>query len=725
MQLEDSLRIAPASTPGVTEVLKNNDLFLVSLPDSSIPAGYPGGLGLYFRDTRFLSRHELFINGREPVLLSSGVRFSHFCQCDLTNPELRDEKGAVLAPMESLHLRLLRFLNGSLYQRLRVTNYGYNKVALTLTLKLGADFRDIFELRGVPRRSRGTLLPFCTGREGLVFRYRGLDELTRRTTVIWDPPPADIFAEGDDVVLTYRFELEPKERVYFYWRIMPEIETVPESLIIVKEGDLRSAFTRLAAQQKKAYYQWYESCTRLESDRPRINQMFNQALSDLWILQTRYPEGTGIDAGIPWYATLFGRDALITAWQTLAINPDLARETLRLLAHYQGKTVDPVREEEPGKIIHEIRRGEMANCREILHTPYYGSIDSTLWFIIVLGDYIIWTKDLTFLEEMRPALEAALEWCYKYGDKDGDGYIEYEGSKYGGLQNQGWKDSWDGVPDPEGKPVKPPIALVEVQGYLYAAYRRASHLFNLLKEREKANFYARKATELRRRFLKDFWVKKGNYLGLALDGDKRLIPTVASNMGQVLFTGILPPQKARQVADRLFARDMFSGWGIRTLSRREKAYNPISYHNGSVWPHDNSIIAVGLRRYGFLKELEELASSLYDAALRFPYFRLPELFCGFDRRPFASPIRYPVACEPQAWATGSIFLLLQACLGLKCTPEGLLIQSPLLPAGIQELYLCGLRVQGAKVGLEFVRRNGHILCFPTRREGDLKITIET
>ncbi|MGO0122760.1 amylo-alpha-1,6-glucosidase [Desulfothermobacter acidiphilus] len=725
MQLEDSLRIAPASTPGATEVLKNNDIFLVSLPDSSIPAGYPGGLGLYFRDTRFLSRHELLLNGYQPILLSSGVRFSHFCQCDLTNPEIRNEEGKLLAPMESLHLRLLRFINGALHQRLRLTNYGYQTTRLTLLLKLGADYRDIFELRGTLRPKRGAILPFCAGREGLAFRYQGLDNQTRRTMIIWDPVPEDVLAEGDDVALVYHLELHPKDRAYFYWRIIPELETEPAGLIIVKEGDLRASFTRLAAQQKKAYYHWYESCTRLESDRPRINQMLNQALSDLWILQTRYPEGLGIDAGIPWYATLFGRDALITAWQILPINPDLARETLRLLACYQGKTLDPVREEEPGKIIHEIRRGEMANCHEILHTPYYGSIDSTLWFIILLGDYIIWSKDLHFLEEMRSPLQAALDWCCNYGDKDGDGYIEYEGSRHGGLQNQGWKDSWDGVPDTEGKPVQPPIALVEVQGYLYAAYRRACHLFSLLKERDQANFYARKAADLRQRFLKDFWVRKGNYLGLALDGNKRLIPTVASNMGQVLFTGILPPQKARQVADRLFSRDMFSGWGIRTLSRREKAYNPISYHNGSVWPHDNSIIAMGLRYYGFLREVQELASALYDAALRFPYFRLPELFCGFDRRPFASPIRYPVACEPQAWATGSILALLQACLGLKCTTEGLIIQSPLLPTGIQELYLSGMRIHGAKVELEFVRRNGHILCFPTKREGELKITIAT
>lgn len=723
--LDDRFRISPERVEAQTEVIKYNELFLVTLPDGSIPSGYPGGLGLYFRDTRFLSTLEFLVEEREPNLLSSGVRYSYFSQCDLANPELKVSSGTVV-PLQSLHFRFLRLINDAFYQRFRVRNYNLFPVTINLTFRLGADFRDIFEIRGVKRPRRGEPVPVTWQREGAVFRYLGLDGLLRSTVIRWDPFPNELTLEGNDLVVQYSLTVPPKERAYLYWKIGVEVGNRTQAFVpvTIQGSDLKMSFIYAANEQKKRYNAWHEVCTRFESRLPRFDRMLEQALSDLWVLRAVYPEGPVIEAGVPWYATAFGRDALITAWQTLMVNPGICRETLRFLAAHQGRRVDSSREEEPGKIIHEIRRGEMANCREILHTPYYGSVDATLWFIIVLGDFVAWTKDFEFLEEMREPLLKALAWCTDYGDKDGDGYIEYTGDVAGGLQNQGWKDSWDGVPDPEGKSVEPPVALVEVQAYLYAAYRKAGRLLSLLDEKKAAREYEERARTLRKRFNQDFWVRKNDCLGLALDGQKRLIPTVASNMGHALFTGILPPQAAKRVAAKLLSREMFSGWGIRTLSTREKAYNSISYHNGSVWPHDNSIIALGFRRYRLLEELKVLVSALFDAAYEFPYYRFPELFCGFSRRPHARPVRYPVACEPQAWAAGSIFLLLQACFGLSSTLDGLLVQEPVLAPFLDGIRIENMSVHGGRVGIEFFRRGERVFCLPLKKEGDVKIIIE-
>ncbi|MEW6447368.1 MAG: glycogen debranching N-terminal domain-containing protein [Bacillota bacterium] len=717
------LRIAPERVEEQTEVIKNDELFLVTLRDGSIPGGYPGGLGLYFRDTRFLSCFEFLVENQRPILLSSGVRYSHFYQGDLTNPEVITTSGQFL-PIQTVHFRFLRLIEGALYQRFRVVNYNLSPVKMNLTFKLGADFRDLFEIRGAKRARRGDDLPCEFDLSGAAFLYKGLDGLLRKTCILWHPFPESVLQEADGLLVNYSLEIPAKGKRYIYWKITVSVDHTPEVFACEKVEEFKEQFIQAASRQKKEYARWYQSCTCFATDRPRFNQMLNQALSDLRMLYTVYPEGTVMEAGVPWYATVFGRDALITAWQTLLVNPDICRETLRFLALYQGDKVDPAREEEPGKIIHEIRRGEMANCKEILHTPYYGSVDATLWFIIVLGDFVEWTRDMAFLKEMRTPLLRALQWCTDFGDKDGDGYIEYAGRVEGGLLNQGWKDSWDGVPDPDGNPVEPPVALVEVQAYLYAAYRRAAKMLRHLGEKESAKRYEERARVLCANFRRDFWVEEGSYLGLALDARKRLISTMASNMGHALFTGILAPRAAKEVASKLFMPEMFSRWGIRTLSRKERAYNPISYHNGSVWPHDNSIIAVGLRKYNLLQELEKLVSAVFEAALQFPYYRLPEVFCGFDRRPFSAPVRYPVACEPQAWAAGSVFLFLQACLGIRTTSEGVIIENPVLPAGLKELHLRRLRVHGGKIGIDFEKRKDRFVCVPHEKEGEVRIIIE-
>lgn len=723
MLSDDKLKIAPERVEVQTEVIKSNEIFLITLPDGSVPCGYPGGLGLYYRDTRFLSALEFYVEGTEPNFLAAGTRFSSFFQCDLANPELT--VAGQLIPLQTVHFRLLRLLHGALYQRFRVRNYNLFPVTLTLSFRVGADYRDLFEVRGMKRLERGEILPAQLERDGVVFQYRGRDGLYRTTLLRWDLPPDEVQPEGENVWIRYRVQVPPKERVYLYWAVGVAVDEKKGAFPgVTLPADLKGGFLTGAEAQREGFSAWRESCTQFLTPRERFNQMLDQALADLWVLRSEYPEGPVIEAGVPWFATVFGRDALIAAWQTLIVNPQICREVLRFLVKYQGAKVDPAREEEPGKIIHEIRRGEMANCREILHTPYYGSIDATPWFIIVLGDFVHWTQDLEFLQEMHAPLLKALTWCTDYGDRDNDGYIEYAGDVPGGLKNQGWKDSWDGILDPEGRPVEPPVALVEVQAYLYAAYRRASRMLSLLGDRKAAKEYEERSRRLRRNFCRDFWVAEQDCLGLALDGRKRLVKTVASNMGHALFTGILQPAAAKKVAKKLFSRELFSGWGIRTLSTAEKGYNAISYHNGSVWPHDNSIIAFGLRRYNLLEELRLLAEALFDAAYEFPYFRLPELFCGFSRRPNVRPVRYPVACEPQAWAVGSLFLLLQACIGVRVTAEGLLIQRPVLPSFLKELQIRGMKVHDGRVGIDFINRDGRVFCLPIEKTGSVRIIIE-
>ncbi|MBE0466083.1 MAG: amylo-alpha-1,6-glucosidase [Candidatus Desulforudis sp.] len=720
------LRIAPREIEeSAFEVLKEGDLFLTTLPDGEIPAGNMAGLGLYYRDTRFLSCLEHFLNDTRPVLLSSTTRGSHFSQIELSNGELIT-RGDRLVPLQSIHLRLLRVMRQALFQRLRLVNYNMFEVDLTLRVLIGSDFRDIFEIRGHDRPRRGRCLEPVTTMGSITLRYRGLDEIVRGCHVAFDVAPVEMRTDPDRALCTFKLVLPPQRKVHLTWLVKPVLEPDggPSAARNRPGSGLQATFVSTAVGQADEYRAWASRCTQFTADNEIFNRSVARSVTDLRALYTVYPDGRIVEAGIPWYAAPFGRDALITSWQTLCLNPDIARDSLRFLSRHQGLTVDESREVEPGKILHEMRRGEMANCQEILHTPYYGSIDATPLFVIVLGEYHAWTGDLLLVKEMRDGLSAALSWCRKYGDRDGDGYIEYLGQVRGGLTNQGWKDSWDAVVRPDGTLAEPPIALVEVQAYWYLALVHGARLLRLLGEEDTARNLLSEAQALQSRFIRDFWIPRRGFLGFALDGRKNLLETVASNMGQCLVTGILDPESAVRVARRLFQPDMFSGWGIRTLSKWEKAYNPMSYHNNSVWPHDNAIIAAGLRRYGLFAELEQLFDRLYEASLYFPYYRLPELFCGFTRRLTGGPVRYPIACDPQAWAIGSTFMFLQAMLGLTCAEDGLWIDSPLLPAWLGELTLKNLRVHGGVVDLGFSRKHGRTHCHLLRKEGDFRVLIE-
>lgn len=714
--------IAPEDVKNVTEVLKEGRMFLTALPSGEIPCDNPGELGLYYQDTRFLNGHEITLAGTRPLLLSGGTRDSHFAQIELTNRELA--AGTRVLPLQTVHLRISRVLRDSFYQRLRLINFNNSPVDLELGISLNADFLDIFEVRGLMRPCCGKLLEPEVFKQGVRFHYHGLDDKQRFTEVRFSRRPDRVEVNGQRVHLGFNIHLPIRVKQYLFMQVTPRVLESGSGCFLTT-NDIGQTFYAAARELVEDYQRWSDKCTRFESDNEIFNEMIRFGITDLRALTTHYPGwGYIVEAGIPWYGAPFGRDALITAWQTLMLNPDIARNTLKFLAALQGKDTDAWREERPGKIPHEIRFGEMACAGEVPHTPYFGSVDATLWFIILLSEYYRWTGDLQFLADMAPALDAALQWCVHHGDLDGDGFIEYIKESDRGLVNQGWKDSWDGVIDRRGAIPRGPIALVEVQAYYYLALRRSAGLVRALGNKTGARAMEERADRLQRRFIELFWVPEEKFPAFALDGEKKRVLCTVSNPGHCLFTGILPEEEAAQVVRRLFAADMYSGWGIRTMSAREFPYNPMSYHNGSVWPHDNVIVARGLRRYGMLEELLKMAEGLYRAASFFPYHRLPELFCGFTRRGAAGPVRFPTACDPQAWAVGTVFLLLQTLLGIECRGRSLHIGRPVLPEWLNDIAVCNLRAGGGEVDLEFARRRGRTYCSVTRRQGEVRVVME-
>jgi glycogen debranching enzyme len=465
--------------------------------------------------------------------------------------------------------------------------------------------------------------------------------------------------------------------------------------------------------------------TRLETDNGAFNTLLTRSLVDLDMLVTRTPAGPVPYAGVPWYVAPFGRDSIVTALQLLPYHAGVAASTLRFLAHWQGRALDPFRDEEPGKILHEHRQGEMANCREIPFIPYYGTIDATPLFVVLLAEYVRWTGDVALARALWPAARAALEWMRAHGDRDGDGYLEYATRSRLGLGNQGWKDSEDAVSHADGRLATAPIALVEVQGYAYAALEAGADVAIALGETDTATAWRRDAAALRARFNRDFWLEHESYYALALDRDKRACEVISSNPGHALWSGIVDDARAPVVGKRMLDDDMFSGWGIRTLSGRERRYNPMSYHNGSVWPHDNALAAAGFRRYRLAGGVITVATALFEASRHFEQARIPELFCGFARQADYGPIAYPVACAPQAWAAGTVFQLVTALLGMEADALGrrITFDSPVLPPWLRFVEMHGLRVGSAVVDVAVSRgRDGASVELIARR-GDVEILV--
>jgi glycogen debranching enzyme len=696
---------------------KEGEMFLCADAEGNLDAEKVTGSGLYWRDTRYLSDFVLDVDGHAPLLLSTSADRAFASHVDLTNQDLVDEDGNVTAVQGTVNIRRTRVIDGRLYERIRVRNYNATAVEFTLNLTFGTDFADVFEVRGLRRATRGKLAQPKADRSSVAFAYAGLDGVFRETRISFQLEPTEVEVRDTQVVAAWRLRLEPTQTEMIALVVEPRAanSSPPDKPFDVAMHELR-----------RSYESWERSCTRVWTDNQLYNSLLARGLRDLRALLTPTRHGNLPAAGIPWFVAPFGRDSLLTCHQTLLLNPDLTRTTLEVLAAFQADEVDEWRDAQPGKILHELRQGELAGANEIPHTPYYGAIDSTPLWLLLLGTYYRWTGDLGFCRRMLPNVERALEWVETYGDPDGDGFVEYLRTSPRGLANQGWKDSHDSVVHVDGKLAEGPIALAEVQAYVYLAMLRLADVYEALGDGGRAAALRARAASLKAAFNERFWVESEQYFAMALDGDKRPVATITSNPAHGLYCGLVDPDKAAPLARRLLAPDMFSGWGVRTLSKSAVAYNPMSYHNGSIWPHDNAIIGAGLKRYGFAKATNRLATAMFEMAVTVDDMRLPELFCGFTRRSPNRPVAYPVACSPQAWAAGAPFLLLQAMLGISAdAPANILnVSKPQLPGWLNSVELHDLRVGRSTISIVF-QRHGETTGFSLLdKDGDVRVLME-
>ena len=601
--------------------------------------------------------------------------------CDLTNPDFHDKAGRLLLKHSRIHLRRVRVLwNATASERIAIKNFDNAPVDVRLALEFAADFADIFEVRGVKRERRGVSAPAAVAGDSVRLSYTGLDHRLRETLIRFEPAPQQIGGGGAE----FRITLQPGEtRILFF-----EVNCDP----VAVDTSPRRAFFQSFMSARRSLRASLAAAASITSSNDLLNEAVQRSVADLYMLCTKTKHGIYPYAGIPWFSTVFGRDALITALQTLWFDPTIALGVLRYLAANQATEIDTAADAEPGKILHEVRHSEMAQLGEVPFKFYYGSVNSTPLFVLLAGAYLDRTGDLDSVREIMPNIEAALKWIETYGDRDGDGFVEYHRQTENGLSNQGWKDSYDSISHHDGRLAESPIALAEVQAYVYGAWKAAADIARRLGDKDRARTLDIRANVFQRRFDKKFFdAQLGTYV-IALDADKKPCRIRSSNAGHVLFCGLALPERATSVAQTLMGS--FTGFGVRTLSTQETRYNPMSYHNGSVWPHDNALIAAGLARYGFRKEATQIFTGLFDAANYMDLRRLPELFCGFPRQRGAGPVFYPVACSPQAWATGAFIMLLQASLGLSFDPQGkrIIFDRPVLPAFVDEITLRNLRV---------------------------------
>ena len=685
-QLSESSQLFQISGPLTMQrvTLKSGDAFFVA--DASgdlLPTNKE--TGLFWHGTRFLQLCHITLQGHGPILLSHALAgMGDACQIDLTNEPLTTGNGIPIDQQEIYVKRQLTLRQDCLVQTLTVTSFYAQPLDIDLTLYLGNDFSDLFEVRGMIRPRHGQVLPIEQHSCALVLGYHGLDDVTRETRVTFSPA---VVAQKPGIVT---------------WKLHLEHAAPLELRAEIQMSDTDSK-TRMPATGATTLHQL--TPPKINSNDPLANRLLRRSMSHIIMLSTQTPQGYFPYAGIPWYCCPFGRDGLITAMQFLPWFPEVMQGTLAFLARFQGTKDDDFTDEEPGKIMHEFRTGEMANLREIPFIPYYGTIDATALFLMALEDYIRWTNDSAFVEQLWPHAQAAARWIIDYGDRDGDGFLEYITQSEKGLTNQGWKDSADSVSHRDGSLAKAPIALCEVQGYAYAAFNAMSYLATRLNRHDEGQHWHERAQQLQVSFLRHFWWEEEDTCYLALDGDKQPCEVAASNAGHCLWSGIIPEDKAQRLIGRLMREDMFSGWGIRTLSTQAARYNPLSYHNGSVWPHDTSLVGAGMARYGGKIEAGQLLRAMIETSLHYEDARLPELHCGFPRHPGYGPTRYPVACSPQAWATGAPFMLVDALLGLKPDAERqcLVLEQPHLPDGINSLEIDGLHLGPRRIHLRITR----------------------
>jgi glycogen debranching enzyme len=691
--------------------LKYGDTFLVADDRGDIGAADGGPDGLFHNDTRFLSRLELTVNDLQPLLLGSSIRDDNAAlTVDLTNPDIFHGEQLIL-PKDMLHIVRTTFLwRGTAYQRLGIRNHGTRPVEFRIGLRFDSDFADVFEVRGLKRQRRGLATRDPIGGHEVVLTYQGLDGATRRTALSFDPAPLRF--SGNTAL--YHRRLAPGEITRIFLAVGCDT---------VEGGKTPFARAMLGAQRERR--SMTSGMTTVESSNEVFNEILCRSAADLCMLLTDTPQGCYPYAGIPWYSTTFGRDGIITALQMLWFDPRVARGVLRRLAHYQAKTDDPAADAQPGKILHEMRTGEMAALGEVPFRLYYGTVDATPLFVLLAGCYLDRTADLETIAELWPAIEAALSWIDRYGDADGDGFVEYRRATERGLANQGWKDSFDAIFRADGSLVEGDVALAEVQGYVFAAKLAAARCARRLGLADRAGALEQQAAELAKRFEAAFWCPDLNTYALALDGNKTPCHVLTSNAGQVLFSGIASPDRAAKVAQGLLGPQSFSGWGIRTVAKGAARYNPMSYHNGSVWPHDNALIALGFARYGLKSAVTQLFKGLFDAATYMELRRLPELFCGFQRQRNRGPTLYPVACSPQAWASATPFSLLEASLGLEFDPVGreIRLRNPHLPPFIDDVLLRNLQLGEASADLRVRRVRDEVALEIVRTRGNMQVSV--
>jgi glycogen debranching enzyme len=717
IQIGDKWYVAAtsASTEEQPKVLKNDETFAMFDRFGDIQVLAPGKEGLYHKDTRFLSHQELLVDGVRPLHLGSSVEESNsLLVIDLMNPDLPARNGRESLAKGTLHIFRAKLLwHGTCYEHIRVTHHGNERTSVRLEFTFDGDFVDLFEVRGMKRERRGDRLQPEVSASEVVLPYLGRDQHLRHTRVHFDPAPSAIDAGR----AMFDLELDPGTEHHLYCTVACECDDDPPRTRIPYETALRD--------NNAARRAWLGGHCTVVTSNPLVNLWLDRSVSDLSMLTTMLPTGPYPFAGVPWYSTTFGRDGIITALEYLWVDPSLARGVLTFLAAEQATELDPQNDAEPGKILHEARHSEMALTREIPFGRYFGSVDSTPLFLVLAAAYHRRTGDTALIRSIWPNILKALQWIDEWGDADRDGFVEYARRSDEGLVQQGWKDSGDSVFHRDGRLAEAPIALCEVQGYVYEGKLAAAELARVLDDPELAGELTQQAQQLRQRFLAAFWCEEIGSYAIALDGKKQQCKIASSNAGHTLWSGIASPEHAQRIADGLMGHEFFSGWGIRTIGSRAARYNPMSYHNGSIWPHDNALIAAGMARYGRTESAMQLLSSTFDASLHFDSHRLPELFCGFPRRSGAGPTLYPVACSPQAWAAAAVFGMLQACLGLDIDVghSEITLRTPRLPPFIDWIRITRLGAPGPNADLLLQRYERNVGIEVVRKDGDVRVTV--
>lgn len=716
IQVEDEFYIAASSSlaDDRSRVLKQGDTFAVFSRVGDIVSIGLSEQGVYHQGTRFLSSLTLRFGDVRPLLLSSSInRANTLFSIDLTNPDM-DRESQPHLPKGSVHIVRSKFLwRGCCYERIKVRNFAQNTLSISLCIRFEADFADIFEVRGFRREKRGAMSPGEAEADRVAISYEGLDGVERTSRILFHPAPTRLQSNE----ACYALNLTPGAEETLTMTLGCQIDGAPVEIL---ERDV--AFDRYSDDVRVAT----EDASELSTSNDQFDMWLNRSLADLQMLQTQTDHGLYPYAGVPWFSTAFGRDGIITALETLWLNPDVARGVLAYLASKQADDFEPERDAQPGKILHETRKGELAALNEIPFARYYGSVDSTPLFVLLASRYYSRSGDLELIRGLWPNITRALRWMDDFGDIDGDGFLEYARTSHRGLINQGWKDSHDAIFHQDGRPAEGPIALCEVQGYAYGAKRGAAELAEALGHKDLCETLNRQADALREKFDEAFWSDELSTYALALDGEKRQCLVRSSNAGQCLFTGIANPNRIKAITETLMSEDSYSGWGIRTLAASEPHYNPMSYHNGSVWPHDNALIAYGLALSGEREQAVRIFDGLFEASINVDLHRMPELFCGFGKRPGEGPTLYPVACSPQAWSAAAVLQMLQACLGLSIdgTCHQIRFTHAILPNWLQSVRIRNLKIgPGEFLDLRLTRHPHDVGITVMGKIGDVDVSV--